>query len=157
LIPLIHNTYLSKIYSEVFETNALRPNYLSGSDTIIPIVDLSNPVSDFILSSNSVGTIFTTPANQDFYLLGATITASNGPGGTHTFTGITFTTARGLSASINVFAPEVPLAVAGFSNTNTTAFGTKGILLARNSTIVYAQNTDMGEAFIWGYYGSNRA
>ena len=61
-----HNTYLKKLYSNNFETNALQPINVTASENVIPTIEL-NPELKFVVSVSST-TLLTVPDDKECFL-----------------------------------------------------------------------------------------
>lgn len=146
-----HNTKLLRDASEILETNSIAPQQFAVPNTIQPVIEIE-PFLDVFRASNVTATLFTTPADKDFYLTNIAISASDNAPITPATTTVSFTLRDGTAVSFEV----VINADATGGVANTMDFPKRGLLLAKNSAIT-CSIVSAGHAAIAGYRGSGRS
>jgi hypothetical protein len=125
------------------------PNQISES--IIPMFEVNKKYIDVVESVNSSTTIYTTPANKDFYLVGCQITqstgADNGPG-VATITG--YPKGQAIKTLCSNYIDTSVLITA--SNGTTSIIFPFPILMERSSIIAFSGgSSDQKRGHIYGY------
>jgi len=118
------------------------------SNIVVPVISADEFNQDIVRDSAVSATLFTTPADRDFYLTSVQMTSATASDGSTADT-VTFVTPDGATRTITCATADGTLTD---STTNGVAitFAMKGILLKKSSTIVYTK-TSGGAAMIVGY------
>jgi len=148
-MSFIRNTDLKKSYSEQVGTNSLSPTDVKMYDVGIPTIDLS-PTPNFVKSLiNTSGTIYTTPLDRDFYLMGFCMFARADSGVSVGSCDISFYPDGINRAQTNV---GVATEVSGTGEISLSYnFPNRGILIQRNTAIVVTIGDGGGTCMIVGY------
>lgn len=151
----LHNSFIKKNASEIFETNAFDDSVSQVHNVVTPTVEVQ-PYINIVKSSNTNGasTLYTTPSTYDFYLTNINLTCaddSNGP----TLGQITISfTPRGSPTVIYTINGDV--AINGNCLTQSILFPMRGVLLEKSSNISLTISGS-SYAMIAGYTGSDRS
>lgn len=146
----IHNTALKKQANDLVGNN-IQDAPIDQIDPTMKMVVVNEPYISVIRTLAATGTIYTTPSDKEFYLVGAAISA-NGDLTGDTKAIVAFPADQSGSVSVLSATHQISNSV----NISTT-YGMRGIKLAKSSPIT-ANSADSGlqTYTIWGYLGDDR-
>lgn len=140
----LHDTYLKKIYSQLFSTNALQPVNLIASEVLQPTKEIEPEVQIFTAT-------FTTAADKDFYVTDVSqVAVSDGVGGPGT-SNVSLVVADGTTKTLICQGDTTG------TQTRYTHFSKQGLKLKRSANQQIGNSNGGDDSCIIGYYGSDRA
>lgn len=124
--------------------------------TIQPVFELKrksiNVIKNAGLINGTTGTIYTTPSDKDFYLMGSSITYIKDASSTSIYSTVRCTIEDGTLSDVNVIAQLTLTAQQGSNSIN---YGQEGIKLKRNTAITIQNSAGTANitayGIIWGY------
>lgn len=143
----VHNTFLLREASEIFETNSTRPINFKIDDKLRPVVTVM-PDIDIVRTAQASATLFTTPTDRDFFLTNVWLSNNGDEGVSY----ITFVTFDGITQKIQLANGVLELG----NSATSVVFPMRGVRLQKNSPIVF-NATVSGSGMIAGYRGSDRS
>jgi hypothetical protein len=148
-----HNTYIKKLFSNNFETNALEPVNIELSKVVVPTVNLL-PYNDVVRTIAATGTIYTTPTDKDFFLTGFCLSMYGDT--EEPFQGsaqISFITEDEITQTFWIKSIENGNGAYSISHT----FPLRGVRLKKGSDISFTAPGSLSNCLINGYVASDRS